>query len=150
MKSEKTLSAVLVEVQQKNSMKRDFISHARHLHMLEDGQSMVMDNGSDMMCFQLNDLVHDQLGAAMGIPAKYYDEMLMKKPNLLAANVNAWMGDKEQAYMVRSYDQGETGMQARAFLSDRYCRLDNLDVRCSPGVKDLRSCLRLSQTGSSI
>lgn len=128
MKNDKSLAAVLAEIQQRNHMKRDFISHAQHLRMLEDGKSMVMDNGSDMMHFHMTDLAHDQLGAAMKIPAKYYDEMLEKQPGLLATNVNTWMGEKDQAYMVRSYDQGDNGLLARAFLSDRYRRLDNLDV----------------------
>lgn len=128
MKSDMSISAVLTEVQQRNRMKRDFISPAQHLRMLEDGQTMVMDNGSDSMPFRMTDLCHKQVGSAMGIPARYYDEMAEKKPGLLAENVNAWLGDKNQSYMVRSYDYGQDGMQARAFLSDRYRRLDNLDV----------------------
>ena len=128
MKSDMSISAVLTEVQQRNRMKRDFISPAQHIHMLEDGQTMVMDNGSDSMPFRMTDLCHKQVGSAMGIPARYYDEMAEKKPGLLAENVNAWLGDKNQSYMVRSYDYGPDGMQARAFLSDRYRRLDNLDV----------------------
>lgn len=128
MKSDMSVPAVLADVQQKNRMKRDFISHAQHLRMLEDGRTMVMENGPNSMQFSLTDLAHDQLGTAMGIPARYYDEMAEKKPALLADNVNAWLSDKNQSYMVRSYDQGAEGMLARAFLSDRYRRLDNLDV----------------------
>ena len=128
MKSDMSVPAVLENVQWQNRMKRDFIGHAQHLHMQDDGRTMVMENGASSMQFAMTDLFHKQIGSAMGIPAKYYDEMAEKKPFLLAENVNAWLADKDQSYMVRSYDQGENGMLARAFLSDRYRRLDNLDV----------------------
>lgn len=128
MKTVMSVPAVLADVQMQNRMKRDFIGHAQHFHMQDDGKTMVMDNGTSSMPFRMTDLFHKQIGSAMGIPAKYYDEMAEKKPFLLAENVNAWLADKDQSYMVRSYDQGENGMLARAFLSDRYRRLDNLDV----------------------
>ncbi len=128
MKTVMSVPDVLADVQRQNRMKRDFIGHAQHFHMQDDGETMIMDNGMDSMPFHMTDLFHKQIGSAMGIPAKYYDEMAEKKPFLLAENVNTWLADKDQNYMVRSYDRGENGMLARAFLSDRYRRLDNLDV----------------------
>jgi hypothetical protein len=53
--------------------------------------------------------------------------MRTQKPQLLAENVNAWLGDRDQSYMIRSMDFGR-GRVARAFLSDRYRRIDNLEV----------------------
>lgn len=127
MKSDKSVGAVLAEVQQQHQRRRDFISHAQNLRMQEDGSTLLMENGGNSMAFEVNDLTHSQLGSAMGIPAKYYEQMRKLKPGLLADNVNAWLGEKDQSYMVRSYDQGGN-LLARAFLSDRYRRLDNLDV----------------------
>ena len=68
-----------------------------------------------------------QIGSTLGIPAKYYDQMRTLKPDLLAENVNAWFADRDQNYMIRSMDYGE-GPVARALLSDRYRRIDNLEV----------------------
>ena len=126
MKSIRSVQQVLAEVQQQSRMRRDFISPSQNLHMNEDGQSIDMRNSESNMRLTMSPLFHKQIGAAMGIPAKYYDEMARKKPDLLAENVNAWLSDKDQNYMVRAFDQN--GMYARAFLSDKYRRLDNLDV----------------------
>ena len=63
----------------------------------------------------------------MGIPVKYYDLMQAQKPELLAENVNSWFADKPSSYMVRSMDYG-TGQVARALLSERYRRIDNMEI----------------------
>ena len=53
--------------------------------------------------------------------------MRTQKPELLAENVNSWLKSREQNYMIRSMDYG-SGRVARAFLSDRYRRIDNMEV----------------------
>lgn len=67
------------------------------------------------------------MASALGIPAKYYDLMQTQKPELLAQNVNAWFGDRENSYMIRTMDYG-AGRMARALLSDRYRRIDNMEI----------------------
>ena len=49
--------------------------------------------------------------------------MAREKPELLAENVNTWFAAKETSYMVRTMDGN-----ARALLSDRYRRIDNLEI----------------------
>ena len=71
----------------------------------------------------VNDNAHRQIGAALGIPAKYYDKMQKELPDLLAQNVNAWFDTEPQAKMIRTMDG-----RARAFLSDRYRRIDNYEI----------------------
>ena len=61
------------------------------------------------------------------ILAKYYDLMQAQKPELLAENVNSWFADKPSSYMVRSMDYG-AGQVARALLSERYRRIDNMEI----------------------
>ena len=80
-----------------------------------------------MESFGTTDLFHRQMGGTLGIPAKYYDQMRRQKPALLAENVNAWFADRDQSYMIRSMDYG-AGRVARALLSDRYRRIDNLQI----------------------
>ena len=53
--------------------------------------------------------------------------MAARKPELLAQNVNAWFGDRENSYMIRTLDYG-AGRMARALLSDRYRRIDNMEI----------------------
>jgi hypothetical protein len=72
---------------------------------------------------QVGELAHRQIGERLGIPAKYYDRMLTEAPDLLAGNVNTWMQRQPEKRMVRTLD----GV-ARAFLSNRYQRIDNVHV----------------------
>ena len=152
MKQGRSIAEVLRELQRQNTMKRDFITPARALHLEDDGRTFVMNgvsganvNGGSVaseesagntMVLDTTPLFHRQVASSLGIPAKYYDLMQDQKPELLADNVNSWLSDRDQNYMVRSMsseaelvDTGvNTSLLARAFLSDRYRRIDNMDV----------------------
>lgn len=97
--------------------------------MRPDGSTfeIVHTNSGQQEVFGTTDLFHRQIGSTLGIPAKYYDQMRKLKPELLAENVNAWFADREQSYMIRSMDYGN-GRVARALLSDRYRRIDNMEI----------------------
>ncbi len=133
MKQGRTLPEVLAELQHQNEMKKDFIVPAQSMHMATDGRTFEIggsNEGAGVDCidtFTTTDLFHRQIGSALGIPAKYYDQMRKLKPELLAQNVNAWFSDKTQSYMIRSMDYGD-GRMARALLSDRYRRIDNMEI----------------------
>ena len=129
MKQGRSLPEVLTELKRQNEAKHDYIAPAQALSLSEDGENIVLDHMGEGGSAQLGatDLFHRQLGSALNIPAKYYDMMRLQKPELLAENVNAWFGDRDQSYMIRSMDYGN-GRVARALLSDRYRRIDNLEV----------------------
>jgi hypothetical protein len=129
MKQGKSLPEVLTELQRQNAAKRDFISPAQAFTLHPDGSTfeMLHQNTGEVEVLGTTDLFHRQIGSALNIPAKYYDLMRKEKPDLLAENVNAWFGSRDQSYMVRSMDYG-SGRVARALLSDRYRRIDNLEV----------------------
>jgi hypothetical protein len=124
MKTGRSLQEVLVELQRQQSAKRDYVSPAATLNLLPDGRTLEMGERH----FTATDLFHRQVGAALSIPAKYYDAMRREKPALLAENVNAWLGDRDQSYMIRAMEYPDEHPTARAFLSDRYRRIDNLEV----------------------
>ena len=129
MKQGRTLPAVLTELQRQNAAKQDFIGPAQSFHLDDDGRTFGIThlNTGAQEVFGTTDLFHRQGGAVLNIPAKYYDMMKAQKPNLLAQNVNAWFGDRDQSYMIRSMDYG-AGRVARALLSDRYRRIDNMEI----------------------
>lgn len=129
MKQGRTLTEVLTELKRQNEAKRDFIGPAQAFTLQQDGRTFQVQNHSSGMLetFDTTDLFHRQVGSTLGIPAKYYDLMRTKKPELLAQNVNAWFADRDQSYMIRSMEYS-TGRIARALLSDRYRRIDNLDI----------------------
>ena len=120
MKQGSPLPVVLAELKRQAAAKHDYISPAPSIRLEEDGSTITV--GSD--AFGTTPLFHRQLGAALGIPAKYYDLCREQKPTLLALNTNTWLADRAQSsYMVRTLDDC-----ARALLSDRYRRIDNLEI----------------------
>lgn len=103
---------------------KDFIADTRHMGLVtgEPGDNIqlaVQDAGN----FAVNDYAHRQIAERVGIPAKYYDKMKGEAPELLAANVNTWFERNPERRMVRT----QSGV-TRAFLSDRYQRVDNHHV----------------------
>lgn len=118
---------VLTELKRQNESKHDYISPAGSISLWDDGQTLSMRSSVSQELFGTTDLFHRQIGSALNIPAKYYDLMRTQKPELLSENVNCWLRSREQNYMIRSMDYG-SGRVARAFLSDRYRRIDNMEV----------------------
>lgn len=129
MKNGRKLPDVLMELKAQNQRKRDFIVPASQMTMHDDGQTfqVIDEAGGTMDLFRLSDLAHRQIGSALGIPAKYYDLMAVQKPELLAANVNEWLVERPNSYMLRTFADPIENI-IRAFLSDKYRRIDNLDI----------------------
>lgn len=129
MKQGRTLPEVLTELKRQNDAKRDFIGPATAFTLQPDGHTFHVRHNSrgTLETFDTTDLFHRQVGSTLGIPAKYYDLMRAQKPELLAQNVNAWFADRDQSYMIRSMEYS-SGRIARAMLSDRYRRIDNLEI----------------------
>ena len=120
MKTGKSLTELAAEIERQKSVKSDYIADTTALSMTTAGTLNISGNGGDM---PINPIAHRQIGERVGIPAKYYDRMLKESPELLAKNVNHWLRETPERRMVRTLDGS-----VRAFLSDRYQRIDNYDV----------------------
>lgn len=131
MKQGDTLQNVMIQLRDEAQRKRDFISPSSSLFLEDDGKTLRISRGEQdngiAEVLQTTDLFHRQVASALSIPAKYYDLMQKQKPELLATNVNSWLGSRDTSYMIRTLDYG-SGQTARAFLSDRYRRIDNLEI----------------------
>jgi hypothetical protein len=103
------------EIVRRAEAKRDFVADTSDL-VFEGGALAIGTAGR----FQLTDHAHGQIADRVGIPKRYYDRMRADAPALLAGNVNHWFRETPERRMVRTLDG-----QARAFLSDRYHRIDN-------------------------
>jgi hypothetical protein len=124
MKTGKTLQDLARELDRQLEMKRDFVVSTQSMDMLETVDTFrLLPNDEPEMAFSITDLFHRQLGASLGIPAKYYDKMREDYPELLAQNVNGWFRHEPSKHTIRTLDN-----TARAFLSDRYRRIDNYDI----------------------
>ena len=128
MKFGRTLMELAQELTRQREAKHDYLIDTRNLVMdatPDGGHLLTMQNPQQRQNTLLT--VHDsaprQIGATLGIPAKYYDKMRTEHPELLTANVNGWFQHAPQTRMVRTLDG-----TARAFLSDRYRRIDNAEI----------------------
>jgi len=132
MKSGKSLMDLAAEIQRQSAVKKDYVADTRNLEMIADASpdrptaggevKLVLRNG-DSTVLEVGALAHRQIGERIGVPAKYYDRMLTEDPELLAYNVNRWFQRSPEKRMVRTLDGA-----ARAFLSNRYQRIDNVQV----------------------
>jgi hypothetical protein len=129
MKTGRTLQELAVELDRQAAAKRDFVVAGQRIMAgnMPDWFNLNRhdDDGKYLSSEQLtpNELFHRQIGNALGIPAKYYDKMRAEAPFLLGANLGGWLSQSDKRYMVRTLDG-----TARAFLSDRYRRIDNYEI----------------------
>lgn len=128
MKKGITLNELAIEIaRQKNAMADYMVEPSRlQMDIIDDDLKIrVLDNdGNDRISpLDIGVYAHRQIGSYLSIPQAYYDLMKDKNPKLLGINVNDWLGQSTDRRMLRTLD-GE----ARAFLSDRYKRIDNYDI----------------------
>jgi hypothetical protein len=124
MKQGKSLQELYIELFRLNSAKRDFVVDSGNMSISNDALRYHLQGASEDLELTPSELFHRQLGAALNIPAKYYDYMRTEYPQLLAENINGWFGKSEnKRHLVRTLDG-----TARAFLSDRYRRIDNYEI----------------------
>lgn len=128
MKKGITLNELAIEIARQKSAMADYMVEPSRLQMDiidDDLKIRVLDNaGNDRISpLDIGIYAHRQIGSYLSIPQAYYDLMKDKNPKLLGINVNDWLGQSTDRRMLRTLD-GE----ARAFLSDRYKRIDNYDI----------------------
>lgn len=127
MKNGRTLTELAIELDRQRNAKKDYLLDTRNIIMDYTGENhqITLQNEAQRMntILGVNDVAHRQIGSTLGIPAKYYDKMRSDNPELLTANVNGWFNHTPSTRMVRTLDGS-----ARAFLSDRYRRIDNYEI----------------------
>ena len=137
MKTGLSLQDMAKELDRQQNAKRD---------LLVDSKAIAMDIVDDRPALKLlrqvepagilgvNDIAHRQIGGHLKIPATYYDRMRNENPELLTYNVNRWLEQDKSRHMLRTLDG-----TARAFLSDRYRRIDNYEVASAvlPIIRDM-------------
>lgn len=121
MKFGRTLQELALEIKRQNEVKKDYMADTRNLSFAFTEGRFGLNLGD--IPLNLNDIAHRQIGHQLKIPAKYYDMMMVELPELLVENVSRWFESKPSTRMVRTLDG-----TARAFLSDKYRRIDNWDI----------------------
>lgn len=122
MKTGKSIVELATEIQRQAEAKKDFIVDTRALQMVADeDKHLALEFGDKSL--DIGTTAHEQIGANVGIPKKYYDRMITEAPGLLVSNVNWWLAQQPSKQLVRTLDD-----KARAYLSDSYRPMDNLEL----------------------
>lgn len=131
MKTGRSLTELAAELERQKTVKRDLVvdTSALSLYSNNDQLSLSVNKGpgsggiTNIEMLDVGEIAHRQIGAHTAIPAKYYDRMRAEALHLLSENVNHWLHQSPTRRMVRTLDG-----RARAFLSDRYRRIDNHEI----------------------
>jgi hypothetical protein len=132
-----TLTEMAQTIEAQRAASKDYIVDTAALNMTDGENNLVVDADIGLVdSFRVTDTCHSQIRSRLKIPAKYYDRMRQEAPALLAANVNTWFAEEPTKRMIRTMDTN-----ARAFLSDRYHRIDNWHVAeaALPALMDVPS-----------
>ena len=81
MKTGKTLTEMAQALEHQQQQKKDFVADTSALAMTTTGQLAIAGTDGDPLT--LTPHAHQQIGARIGIPAKYYERMRTEAPALL-------------------------------------------------------------------
>ena len=135
----KTIQNLYGELERQREARKDLIADTRSINISStNGVSMLsVSTGEDILSYRVTDIAHRQIADRLNIPYKYYERMRLDYPALLDKNVNGWLLKNPERRMLRTLDG-----KLRAFLSDRYRRLDNLELvdHVLPVIAKMKGC----------
>ena len=125
MKTGKTLHALTHELATTQHASRDFLAPARRIavDVTAGRPTFRLPVGPLELEVPIRETAHGQIAAALDIPKAYYDRLRETAPDLYADNVRHWLARSDRTHFLRT-----AGGQLRAFLSDKYRPLDNMDL----------------------
>jgi hypothetical protein len=90
-----------------------------------------IDQPVGLTTLDMGDHMLGQMATDLKIPKAYFDRMKVDAPGLFQTNVHHWLHTTPKRKLVRARHDGTIGAPVdigRAWLSDRYRRLDNIEV----------------------
>jgi hypothetical protein len=110
------------------SNKKDYITPTQRLNISaqtvdHDLVLQMRGDAGETLTFPMTPVASRQIGEKIGIPAKYFDRMAKDAPDLLTHNANHWLESEPKDVMIRTLFGN-----ARAVLSNKYQRIDNVDI----------------------
>ena len=135
----KTIQNLYGELERQRAARKDLIADTRSITVNSvNGLSMLtVATDSDKLSYRISEIAHRQIADRLSIPYKYYERMRQENPTLLDSNINSWLNTTPEKRMLRTLDG-----KLRAFLSDRYRRLDNLELvdHVLPVIAAMKGC----------
>ena len=126
MKNGRSLIDLATELERQLDTKSDMIVPTPLMHhttATNGATTIQVETPDGLKNYPTTDTFRRQLADKLKIPFGYFDRMRTEQPALLDRNVDTWLHQEPEQRMIRTLDGS-----ARAFLSDRYRRLDNYDL----------------------
>lgn len=135
-----TIEALMQRVYEEDARKFDLLADTRRMSVnpvserpagdhdaeWEKKVELVIDQPSGVTTLDMSDHALGQMATDLEIPMRYFKRMREEAPGLFQTNVHHWMYEQPKRKLVRAYKgEPDTG---RAWLSDRYRRLDNIEI----------------------
>lgn len=135
----KTIQNLYGELERQRAARKDLIADTRSINVNSVGNlsMLTVATSDDKLSYRISEISHRQIADRLGIPYKYYERMRHENPALLDSNINSWLNTTPEKRMLRTLDG-----KLRAFLSDRYRRLDNLELvdHVLPVIASMKGC----------
>jgi hypothetical protein len=128
MKTGQTLAQLASQIKRERDEKKDFITPTTVLRYLPDenvGRIALKVKGKKYEATPTRHCLR-QIAQRSNIPTQYVDRMSGENCPLLAENINWWWKHAPEKRMLRTLLNGQH--VARAFLSERYRPLENVDL----------------------
>jgi hypothetical protein len=131
-----SLEELVGALRHQHTRKLDLVVPARALHV-DDGQLLIegtepvlAEDGVTLTAgaYTPTATCDEGLADKLQIPVAYLRRCRADAPELYAANINTWLERSDASYLVRCMTSDNGGGTARAFLSNSYKIVDNLDV----------------------
>ena len=135
----KNIQELYKELEEQRENRKDIIADTRSLMVssTENKSLLYVSAGDERPYYEISEVAHRQIADRLGIPFKYYMRMRTDYPELLDQNINGWLDAAPEKRMLRTMNG-----KLRAFLSDRYRRLDNLELvdHVLPVIAQMKGC----------
>jgi len=133
-----TLDSLMQRVVAEHDRKVDMLADTRRMSLTvhpadEQGGPQValsVDDEDGLSVLEMGPHALGQMATDLGIPKRYFDRMKVGAPDLFVQNAHHWMYEEPKRRMLRAYRPGvdDAALIGRAWLSDRYRRLDNIEI----------------------
>lgn len=131
-----SLAELVQLLREQHAAKADIVAPAAAIRaedarlVISGTQPMLTDDGVTMTdgTYAPTDVCDGGVADKLGIPSAYLRRLRSQRPELYDANVNGWLQVDSRRFLIRGLCGDNGDGVARAFLSDGYKIIDNLDV----------------------
>lgn len=130
-----SLDTLIERVVAQANRKHDVLADTRRMSVVVEQEGdlpvsvgLQLDGEDGLETFAPSEHMLGQMATDLGIPKRYFDRMKVDAPDLFRQNAHHWMYQEPKRRMIRSWKVDDTYRNGRAWLSDRYRRLDNIEI----------------------